>query len=45
MQGLSRWRNVLTLKNSFTQSPTTLSASFHSTGVFLAKWRNKFDSV
>ncbi|KAL6575784.1 hypothetical protein OROHE_000765 [Orobanche hederae] len=44
MQGLPRWRNLLILKNSISQSPTTLSASFHSTDVFLDKWRNKFDS-
>ncbi|KAK6125619.1 hypothetical protein DH2020_040640 [Rehmannia glutinosa] len=52
MQVLRRWRNVLILKNSITQStrvatvatPTTHSASFHSTSAFFEKWRNKFDS-
>ncbi|KAK6150712.1 hypothetical protein DH2020_015644 [Rehmannia glutinosa] len=52
MQVLPRWRNVFILKNSITQStrvatvatPTTHSASFHSTSAFFEKWRNKFDS-
>ncbi|KAI3451475.1 hypothetical protein Pfo_008140 [Paulownia fortunei] len=51
MQVLPRWRNVLILKNSITQStriataatPPTHLASFHSTNAFFEKWKNKFN--
>ncbi|XP_042492668.1 uncharacterized protein LOC122072165 [Macadamia integrifolia] len=36
-----RWRNILALRNSFSQ--TCYSASFHSTPASLEKWKNKWN--
>ncbi|XP_043722189.1 uncharacterized protein LOC122669487 [Telopea speciosissima] len=36
-----RWRNILALRNSFSQ--TCHSASFHSTPASLEKWKNKWN--
>ncbi|KAJ4951606.1 hypothetical protein NE237_028438 [Protea cynaroides] len=39
----SRWRNILALRNSLSQTQPCHSASFHSTSASLEKWKNKWN--